>query len=70
MYKGGSNAVCRFLITYVMHSQIDLQVKCISNRSISVSAWCYLRLNLLIIFLNDLTNCFDETCIPVLIGEH
>ena len=26
--------------------------------------------NLFNIFVNDLTNCLDETCMPVLLGEH
>ena len=52
-----------------MYSQIDLQVICNSRyltevfpSQLSVFQEDNLSPNLFIIFVNDLTNCFDETC--------
>ena len=60
-----------------MYSQIDLQVICNSRgltevftSQLGVFQGDNLSPNLFNIFVNDLTNCFDETCMPVLLGEH
>ena len=60
-----------------MYSQIDLQVICNSRgltevfpSQLGVFQGDNLSPNLFNIFVNDLTKCFDETCMPVLLGEH
>ena len=71
--KGGN-----FLsVLRAMYSQIDLQVICNSRgltevfpSQLGVFQGDNLSPNLFNIFVNDLTNCFDETCMPVLLGEH
>ena len=60
----------------VMYSQIDLQVICNSRgltevfpSQLGVFQGDNLSPNLFNIFVNDLTNCFGETSMPVVLGE-
>ena len=60
-----------------MYSQIDLQVVCNSRglteafpSQLDVFQGDNLSPNLFNIFVNDLTRCFNEACMPCLLGEH
>ena len=60
-----------------VYFQIDLQVICNSRGLAEVLPSQFgvfqgdnLSPNLFNIFVNDLTKCFDETCMQVLLGEH
>ena len=60
-----------------IYSQIDLQVICNSRgltevfqSQLGIFQGDNLIPNLFNIFVNDLTNCFDGTCMPVLLGGH
>ena len=63
-------------VNFYMYSQIDLQVIC-NSRGLtivfpsqhSVFQGDNLSPNLFNLYVKNLTKCFDETCMPILLGE-